>query len=76
MTVNLSVKLLSGYAPLALGDFSMRGADGTIASALTDCSTGFDTEAEQRTLVFGGTQPGRLVYGTDVTAPEAVWRLS
>jgi hypothetical protein len=76
ITVHLSVKLLSGYAPLELGDFSMRNADGTTVSALLQCSTGFNEEAEQRTLVFGAAQPGRLVYGSDVAAPEAIWRLS
>jgi hypothetical protein len=76
VTVNMSVKVLSGYATPALVDFSMRDADGTTVLPLLGCSTGFSEEAEQRTLVFGAAQPGRLVYGPDVTAPEGIWRLS
>ncbi|NMO52480.1 hypothetical protein HH310_14920 [Actinoplanes sp. TBRC 11911] len=73
VTVDLVVEQLQGRAELTPTDFSMLTSDGEDVLPIPACSTGFDDKAAKRTLVFGATGPGQLLYGT---APVAMWRLT
>jgi hypothetical protein len=76
VTVDLLVEPRSGPPGLPLNDFLLMAADGSAAGPIQACSTSFAEAAPQRTLVFAGADPDRLVFGTDLNHPVAVWHLS
>jgi hypothetical protein len=76
LTVAVSVRVTRGSADLTLGDFTLRGTDGSVARAIEACSSGFAEAAGDRTVVFASAQLGRLAYGPDPEQPVAMWQLT
>jgi hypothetical protein len=73
LAVELLVEVESGSETLPLNAFHLVTADGTDVAVVPACSTG---TAEQRTLVFAGSEADRLIVGRDPSDPEVVWHLS
>lgn len=69
LTVAISVREVEGSATLPVHDFAMLTPAGP-RRPIEACSI------QHRSLVFAATEPGRLAYGPDPAAPEAVWRLT
>lgn len=75
-TVELLVERVSGPADLVPGTFAVLSSDGSTAAPVQGCSTGFAEASTQRTLVFAGTDPDRLIIGSNPARPVVTWQLS